>query len=256
MTTLESITCEQHPRASRNRPSWWERLIGARSAYDGVVRYRWGEWSPGWGLTLRLGCYEQAHLHIVLIWGVLFIYLPFLTRVLSAGDCSIEQPSYGFSWSRGTGAAIHLNWGRRCKIIDMPWHPHTVAYEYLGTDEDWHPVRLSFQKQSNIEAWTENHPYHYVLDNGEVQHVWATVGVTRHDVRWTWFGRGPLSDLLRRLQPFGVRKIMSIDVKFSDEVGARRGSWKGGCVGCGYTMKADETPLQTLHRMQRERRFR
>lgn len=39
-------------------------------------------------------------------------------------------------------------------------------------------------------------------------------------------------------------------------LGARRGSWKGGCVGCGYDMRPEEAPKETLMRMQRERRFR
>lgn len=47
----------------------------------------------------------------------------------------------------------------------------------------------------------------------------------------------------------------SIDVEFNAEVGERTGSWKGGCIGCGYQMNPNETPLQALRRMEAERKF-
>ena len=37
--------------------------------------------------------------------------------------------------------------------------------------------------------------------------------------------------------------------------GERNGSWKGGVLGCGWDMLKGETPLDTLRRMERERRF-
>ena len=50
-----------------------------------------------------------------------------------------------------------------------------------------------------------------------------------------------------------VSKYINID--FSDEVGERSGSWKGGRLGCSYNMQPGETPLQTLRRMEAERKF-
>lgn len=46
-----------------------------------------------------------------------------------------------------------------------------------------------------------------------------------------------------------------INIDFSDEVGERSGSWKGGVLGCSYEMQRNETPLDTLRRMERERVF-
>jgi hypothetical protein len=48
----------------------------------------------------------------------------------------------------------------------------------------------------------------------------------------------------------------SIDVHFSKEVGSRKGSWKGGVLGCGYEMKKGESALQCIKRMELERTFR
>lgn len=50
-------------------------------------------------------------------------------------------------------------------------------------------------------------------------------------------------------------KWRGIDVDFDGEVGERTGSWKGGTVGCSYESRPGETPVQTLRRMERERRF-
>lgn len=87
----------------------------------------------------------------------------------------------------------------------------------------------------------ETHPYTYTLRSGEVQHRMATIKVYRRTwTRW-WL-------------PF-KRVSTSIDVEFSDEVGERSGSWKGGCIGCGYEMRPGETPLQALRRMELMRKF-
>jgi len=43
---------------------------------------------------------------------------------------------------------------------------------------------------------------------------------------------------------------------FDREIGERSGSWKGGCIGCGWDMKPGETAEQTLRRMESERTFR
>jgi hypothetical protein len=52
-----------------------------------------------------------------------------------------------------------------------------------------------------------------------------------------------------------ARKRKTINVDFNDEVGERTGSWKGGTLGCGYDLLPNETPLECLRRMERERKF-
>ena len=105
--------------------------------------------------------------------------------------------------------------------IYMPWHWRHYRHEVLGD--------------------REKHPYVYLLRNRELQHRTATI--YPEERRW-W----------RPWPPFRmVRK--SINVDFSDEVGERTGSWKGGTTGCGYDMRRGERPLDTLRRMERERVF-
>ena len=87
----------------------------------------------------------------------------------------------------------------------------------------------------------ETHSYLYTLKSGQTQMRSATIKQERRV--WT-----------RYWPPF-YRVSNAIDISFDREVGERSGSWKGGVLGCGYEMKRGETPLQTLRRMERERRF-
>lgn len=84
-------------------------------------------------------------------------------------------------------------------------------------------------------------PYRYETLRGEIQDVRAKVVRERTIRRWRW-------------TPFRTVEH-AIWVSFSEEVGPGRGSWKGGVTGCGWTMKRGESVVQTLRRMERERRF-
>jgi len=44
-------------------------------------------------------------------------------------------------------------------------------------------------------------------------------------------------------------------IKRFDAVEFKNGSWKGGTLGCGYTLRKNETPLECLKRMEVERNF-
>ena len=87
----------------------------------------------------------------------------------------------------------------------------------------------------------ETHPYTYTLRSGEVQRRTATIKLESR--RWTRFWL-PWHKVSR-----------AIDITFSDEVGERSGSWKGGCIGCGFELLPSETPLQALRRMEATRKF-
>lgn len=50
-------------------------------------------------------------------------------------------------------------------------------------------------------------------------------------------------------------KRKTIDVHFSKECGEKKGSWKGGTIGCSYDLKKGEEPLDCLKRMEKERKF-
>lgn len=228
------------------------RLLGGPKSYfaDGsrCFRMRWGELSLGGkGIALRIGAYETAHLNIAFLFFQIFLRLPFLDRAMTRGFG--ESPSFGFS---ADGTTLHLNWGKRCKVIWLPWCRENIAHAYLSATGEW--IEGWPPREEGGDVWEIELPYAYLLNSVEVQKVIATVRRTRCWWGRRFFGSRGLSAALRRMLPQRVEDF--IDVRFSDEVGERAGSWKGGTVGCGYQMKPGETPQHTLRRMQRERRFR
>ena len=143
---------------------------------------------------------------------------------------------------------VNLLFGWKSKNIGLPF----VFLEYSRTE------LLSADRKTVVAtmgkgrcAWNDfnearnairqQFPYRYTLKSGEVQEVTASVAVEKMVWRRKW-------------TPFFVKRT-SIDVLFSGEVGEGAGSWKGGCIGCGYTMKRGETAEQTLRRMEAERKF-
>lgn len=137
-------------------------------------------------------------------------------------------------WTRGV--TLHLNpfeWRHMRHDVRLPdgtWTEHIGSWERHKGDD-------------GREVLT--YPYRYALKSGEVQERTATVCVERR----TWRPRS-----LRWTSLF-EKEHVSIDVQFSDEVGERSGSWKGGCTGCGYSLLPSESPLDCLRRMERERVF-
>lgn len=189
-----------------------------------------------------------------------------------------------WGWSFCDG--LHLSWGHRRKIVHYPWAGEWVRTEWMMADGATFVVveqagrwphwvsgyhRLYHRADGSltpprpyvkgrVRDWCDDHtpttgaprytgefPYTYVLRSGEVQHRTATVTVER--MTWCW-------RLFWRLGVWFPKRVRtSIWVKFSDEVGERTGSWKGGTVGCGYDIRPGETPEQALRRMEADRKF-
>ena len=168
--------------------------------------------------------------------GFLQAFIPmWRIRVLDAWDR--ESDEWGF---RADREHIWFKWGQRSKLMAWPWMRHTLAYEKQMPDGSW---RSAFKDQE-IPGSAE-YPYTYTLKSGEAQHRVATVSKARHVL--TYVG-------LRSIKwPRWIEE--SINVAFDKEVGERSGSWKGGCLGCGYSMLPGEDMHETLRRMERERKF-
>jgi|SRR5580658_1328040 hypothetical protein len=232
-----------------DRPRRLLRLLGARwQERDGSVRFSWGEWSPKWGVSIELINWDEERdwsVKIMPIYGVLYIKLPFLPKRNRRGemfDC------WGFSWDwHNWGRDVFFHWGHRCKIVYMPWSWQHVRHDMLCDDGVWRKFIGSWQrKEGDPVGAREVHPYKYVCRHGEIQDdIMATISVGEMEWRWRWFTWLRWPRMIRR----------SISVEFDNEVGEKRGSWKGGCTGCGYDMLRGETPAECLRRMQRERRF-
>lgn len=170
--------------------------------------------------------HETARAWVRLGFGVGRLAISFPWKWTVPDDYQCSGPRYGFQFF---GDLFCIYYGKDHGRRD---DPHTCITMPWG----WR------HREHKILTEPETHPYKYTLRSGEVQERTATIQVETR--LWT--------------RPWLPRKLFkrTIDVKFNDEVGERTGSWKGGCIGCGYDMLPGESPLDTLRRMERERVFK
>jgi len=211
--------------------------------------------------------------------GIMFhLCLPFLFSIymtLELGWIRARERRLGFAihndafwlyiFDEAMGSISHPDkrkWYQRYYHWDFPWQYDWYSSEvltnrmallaesiYIENRGDRQKLGIdSFeqmrQKEQAEKTVQETWDYRYVLKNGKVQNVKATICLHRMTWRMRWWP----------LLPF--KKVStSIDVKFDQEVGEGTGSYKGGTVGCGYEIKPNETPLECLRRMESERKF-
>lgn len=190
---------------------------------------------------------NRLMVHLDLLWISWYIHLPIYSTI---DEC--EYPEFGFYYHANS---LIVCWNMKKKFIDMPWTYEWVRTSRLLKDESWeHEIKGGKRKEYSKERdqwelenfWSETHPYIYVTDSGKIQDdIEATIKVEEREWRQKWL----------KWTKIGRKVSKNIAVGFNNEVGNQRGSWKGGVLGCGYTMKKNETPLKTLRRMQRERSF-
>jgi hypothetical protein len=193
--------------------------------------------------------FDNRHmLKIGLGFVTIYLHLPFKSGI---DDC--EYPEYGFYWYGDPGHhSLWFCWGMKKYSFYMPWSSEWVRTSALRIDGKWeHETRGDKGKDFwDNEKWKDilyvkQYPYIYTLKGGTVQNRTATIRVEEREWRWKWFTWLPLTKR--------VKKTISVD--FDAEVGEETGSWKGGCTGCGYNMLKGETPVATLRRMEKERKF-
>ena len=134
----------------------------------------------------------------------------------------------------------HLTWVRTSRLMsDLSWF-----HETLGNRIDWGAKadKVGSYDWVKENKWKETHPY---IDSFDGTVVNATISVEIMEWRPIWF---KWTKLFRKVRRY-------IEVEFDKEVGKRKGSWKGGTIGCGYTLMQNETPLECLKRMEKERKF-
>lgn len=217
--------------------SWYHKLFGVWRVNKDSFDTKWGYFSPRFGLEFRVnqgGYFSQKYsIDLCFIWGVFHIVMPFKTKI----EESCEWLTYGFYQFENS---FVFKWGRKSKHIDIPfiswifdWH------RVLEKDGNWCDGNGSWDnKNINREVFD----YTYTLNSGEIQKRKATCFIEERQWHRKWL-------------PFIKMKSRSINVEFDDEVGEKTGSWKGGCIGCGYDMLKSETMEQCLSRMQNERKF-
>jgi hypothetical protein len=218
------------------------------------IDFKWGYFAPRPSLQLVLhrgGYFDQRYaITIALGYGVFHFYLPVKTKL--AEGCSL--PDYGFSIHNDTfwihiGGDYDESMGQVQGKAWITWPLPFFSYEFDGhwiKDKNLNWVKMDkelrpwdFRKE---QAFIESHPYTYTLKNGEQQERIATCTIEKRKWHRKWF-------------PFLTKKQTVIDIEFSDEVGDRTGSWKGGTIGCGYDMNSGDTIESCLRRMELNRKF-
>lgn len=210
-----------------------------------------------WGWTFDLsyetcGYFDARHrINLDLIFFSLTIILPIYSK--HTDEC--QSPKWGISYHNNTfwiyrGGKGNMNGGTKWWTINMPWQYDWVRTSALRKDGTWeHETKRDeknfYEDKWKDILWIEAHPYTCVLKSGEIQEVLATIKVEEREWRQLWL----------KWTSFNNRVRKTIDVDFNDEVGEKRGTWKGGCTGCNYLMKHGELPIQTLRRMEKERKF-
>ena len=186
--------------------------------------------------------------------GAVFLCFPFKTGIDNCGE-SKQWGFYIYYHEFLSETNLVICNGKKRKYIHFPWNLEwyrtSHAIELVGGDPRWvHEFKGSRQdfwdkeKWQNL-LWSETHPYTYVLNSGKVQNRMATITLEQREWRRKWLMWTTLFNQVRT----------TISIEFDDEVGERTGSWKGGTLGCGWDLKPNETPLECLRRMEKERKF-
>lgn len=233
----------------RHEMPLWMLLLGISRVNKDSIEFNWGYFAPRFGFELMLnrgGYFDQRYsIDICLIWGLLSIYLPFKTSIPE----SCDTPQYGVQIHHDT-FWIHLggemnDWNQcdsKWITWELPWFSWVHDSHEVWAGHEWVKPFQEYSEPYSDNRLLEKHPYKYTLQSGEVQNRSATVYMERR--KWH-----------RKWVPFLPMERVAIDVTFDAEVGEETGTWKGGCTGCGYEMKEGETMLQTLRRMEAERKF-
>lgn len=193
-------------------------------------------WSFGLGLLVHSNDEDKGDKMICLKFWRWSAYIPI--GITNHNVDINDEPQWSVFGSSEHG--LWFRWGRKSKRYDWPGTVFTVSYEQQMSDGQWRSVF-----DNDDSTYFETAPYTYILNSGEVQKRTATISKRRHVLNRTW---------LRRIGwPNHIRE--SIEIRFDGEVGERRGSWKGGTIGCGYNLLKGETMIEALRRMEAERKF-
>ena len=125
---------------------------------------------------------------------------------------------------------INKKWMRTSVLLkDGTWANETPGNKMNFYEDSWNEKKMTYTYE-----YTDSY-------DGEV--IPTTIYVDEREWRPKWLTWTKLFREVRR----------TIDIHFSKECGRRKGSWKGGTIGCSYELLKDETPIECIKRMEKER---
>jgi hypothetical protein len=192
---------------------------------------------------------NRPRINLDLIFFSLTLILPFRNKWKD--EC--DPPKWGIQIHNNTvwimrGGKGNWNggnkwWTWRLPFIEKEW----IRTSVLLKDDTWEHETKDTKKYFYKDEWKEKQKsYTYdFTDKYDNTIIPTTIYVDEREWRPKWLTWTKRFAIINR----------SIDVHFSKEVGKEKGSWKGGTLGCGYTMLPNEHPLDCLKRMEKERKF-
>lgn len=193
---------------------------------------------------------NRHHLRVSLGWGVLYLYFPWKTYSVGEVDFNDPEPQYGF-YFYGEGKffdEIVFHLGKERKCIYMPWALDFYKKDVMLKNSVWWTCNekdIKKARKQGIQTWKDprfnldddderilkkKYPFTYVAKNGEIQNTTATCHVEIREWRPKWFMWTKAFRFVRR----------DLEINFNDEMGNRRGSWKGGVLGVSAPITRDE----------------
>jgi len=232
-------------------------------------QYTPDEWYVGWPdkkfeITYSVCGYEEGNgeLHISMFgWHSVFKF-PWKSKRFPDGDC--DAPEYGIAIHDSTfwlykGGNGNLGGGTKWWTWNLPFftweHIRTDVECDMGDSEIGEMLRLlpveslKYDRDGNRIPLYKNmfvrvYKYDYT-DSYDGSVVPCVFWVEEMEWRRKWFKWSKKFSKVKRY----------IEIEFFGEVGKDKGSWKGGCVGCGYDLLPGETPKECIKRMERLRKF-
>ncbi len=216
--------------------------------YDDWIVFYWGR---VFDISFEICGYfdNRPRINIDLIFFSLTIILPFRNKWTD--EC--DSPKWGVAIHNNTlwiykGGKGNMGGGTKWWTWNIPFitkdwvrtsillKGDTWEHEYRGSKKDFYDAHWK-EKQA---VWTYDYTDSY---DGEI--IPTTIYVEEREWRPKWLKWTKIFATTRR----------SIDIHFSKECGKKKGSWKGGTLGCSYTLLPNESPLDCLKRMEKERKF-
>lgn len=216
----------------------------------------WHTWNPE--ITYKECGYEdgRGNLTISLFGWLSRFYFPWRSKRFPYGDC--DAPEWGIAVHSNTlwvykGGNGNFGGGTKTWTWDLPFvnYGSAIRWDIYTGPKNLHPTLW------NESDWKN---YNYMIDHvKEIATTWDYVWVDKYDgkeipctyyieeMEWRpkWLKWTSLFSKVRR----------SIAIEFSEEVGSKKGSWKGGVTGCGFEMNPWETPRDCIERVHNEKNF-
>lgn len=228
------------PRFSHRLPKWLKFLGATRVCVDSI-EFKWGYLGFFDTPTLTYDYYDDDGVPRINV-GIFLISVHIILPFIKTRYDTCEPPAYGIQYHNNI---IWLQWGLHTKSFNMPWDLCFIKHEVLAPIGWVAPANDEYYPPYSDNRIVKVYDYTYQTKDGSIQYRKATVCVERREWRQRW------------LKWFKINRRVceDIHVTFDGEIGEGCGSWKGGTTGCGYGMLPNETMLDCLRRMERNRVF-